>query len=256
VLATVQASVAAVSGELGTVVVRVDCAPSVVFSYAKNIGTTSPKFRSAFLGTLADTIAALLGASNSVRESTDTATGASGDEEQSPSGSSSFSPLPLKDLYCGGGFAFKLTVDVQVMQCNGGSIVSAASYAIRGALASLKLPFVIVSESPMGYSVEVNKTKPFQKIIDWSEAPIALSVHTQNSRFLIDPSLSEEASLPLHVIVAFGWSGRLSFLKVCAQPSKRVESARFTIGDLRQLVSDAAVVVKGSIAAFDQQLKA
>jgi exosome complex RNA-binding protein Rrp42 (RNase PH superfamily) len=255
VLATIQASVVPVNFEEGLVIVRIDCAPSVVACYARNIGTASAKFRPSFLGGLSSTISSLFGSSATAREST-TEVVTPGDADESTTISpTSFSPLPLRDLYCGGGFGFKLTVDVQIMQGFGGSIVSATSFAVRGALASLKLPHVSVSQSPMGYSVEVNKAKLFHKTIDWSESPVAFLFHTKNSRFLVDPTLSEEASLPLHAIVAFGSSGRVSFLNLSAHPSKRVDAAYFGVKDLRQLLSDAADVARTCITAFDQQLK-
>ena len=250
VLATVQAAVVPVTAEEGSVNVRIDCAPGVVACYAKNIGTTSNRFRSFFLSSLSSSVSMLFGSTATARDITEVT-----DEDEAPVFPTPYSPLPLRELYCGGGFGFQLTIDVQIMHAFGGSILFATSFAVRGALLSLNLPQVSVRESPMGFSVEVDKTKKFHKTIDWSESPVALVFHARSSRFLVDPSLAEEAALPCCVVAAFGSSGQLTHLNVSSNSSKRSDVARLGVNDLRQLVNDGSLLARACIASFDAQIR-
>lgn len=250
-------AVAEASGE-GVLAISIDVVPSVVDLYAQALGGNSRRYRRVYLDHLAHVIRQVFGAQyvttqevSGVAEadvlhsdSDDDDAGAdAGDAHASAlgdvhngsdnakavgsngeSGSGLQVGFPSKDLYIGKGFAFRVDVDVHVLQAMSGNLLSQISMAVHCALRTLKLPAVTLHETAAGVSVEMDRTQPYQvkKPMDWSQLPLLTTLLLSPTRhYVVDPTLREELAMPQQLHVAATAAGQVCFVQYQTLPSRR-----------------------------------
>lgn len=154
-----------------------------------------------------------------------TSSGAAG----APGGESSLvSGFPAAELYIGEGFGFRIHVDVHVLQCSGGNLLTSIAYAVHAALRSLQLPAVTLHQAPgdgAGVSVEVDRSQPYRKPVSWGQLPLlCVLLISPTNHYVVDPTLREEWALPQQVHVAAGANGQVFYFRYQQLPSRRGNS--------------------------------
>lgn len=236
----------------GQLFITIDAVPNVIDFYAHAIGGRGGRYRRDYLAYLASVIRVAFGAASvTVQEQQSQqqagvaeaqlvgegeegedddndgavpATGTSGMEGGSSSSSSSGSScgFPSKDLYIGKGFAFRIDVDVHILQAVGGNVLCCVAMAVHNALKAIRLPSVSLHESAAGVSVEVDRSKPYSRKVDWSQLPVLCVLLLSPTRhYLVDPTTREELALPQQLHVAANASGQLCYMRYQQLPSRR-----------------------------------
>lgn len=261
VLVSLSASVREAPHGVGSLAVHVVSSPKVTAQYARQLGGADRnRYARSFHAHLSRLLEGLFGAEEvSVEESTgvvDTAAAApqggqaedfdtDGPARGAPSGTSSrrnAREFPFANLAVGGGFAFRIDADVQLMQCNGGNVIGAACIALRAALQTTRLPHVAVHETSAGVSIEVDRSRTWSECssVRWNLFPTVVVAHWIPGYYLVDPTMEEEVCLPHRIVVGGGVeSGSVGFVQLETLPSKHGDNtAGISMCDLRCLVGE------------------
>ncbi|CUG86807.1 exosome-associated Rnase, putative [Bodo saltans] len=244
VLVNLVVSVAETASGQGELRVHLDCAPSVISSYAQTLGGADNRYRKTFVSWLSNTVSKVFGAEVVAAEEQGLAEAILDDELESESEERNQNrDFPSHALAIGNGYSFVIDADVQISECMGGNVVGATAMCISSALKTVKLPHVTLHETPNGISVEVDKSRSFSGVVDWSVLPTVVVAHWTASTFLVDATFSEEASIPRFLVVASTQSGRVSHWMLQCFPSKQgIQSLGLSPVDLRSLIGDSLLV--------------
>jgi exosome complex RNA-binding protein Rrp42 (RNase PH superfamily) len=245
VLVNLVVSVAETSSGQGELRVHLDCAPSVISSYAQTLGGNDNRYRKIFVSWLSNTVSKIFGAEVIAGEEQGLAEAILEDELESNDVAVRVQSrdFPSQSLAIGNGYSFVIDADVQVSECIGGNVVGATAMCISSALKHVKLPHVTLHETPNGISVEVDKSRNFSGVVDWSVLPTVVVAHWSTSTFLIDATFAEELSMPRFLVVASTQNGRVSHWMLHCFPSRQGDqSCGLSPADLRCLIGDALFV--------------
>lgn len=226
----------------GQLRVHLDCVPTVAACYSQIIGVSDTRSQRNFLSHMSRTVSHIFGAEKASWEDHGVADAIldEGEEEEMKGACKANTSFPSSSLSLGHGFAFVIDADIQILQCDGGNIVSAACAALRGALRTVRLPHASLHETPNGVCPEVDKSKVFSQAVDWSCLPTVAVLLMHDSFYVCDPSLEEEIALNKRLYVASSECGRTSFVKFMCLGSRRAAGiAGITTTDLRSAVNDA-----------------
>ncbi|RNF16813.1 exosome-associated protein 1 [Trypanosoma conorhini] len=240
----------------GPLFVSIDAVPAVVDYHAQALRNRGARYRHAFLSFVATTIRQTFGAEEvTVREQLGVAEAerVDEDEDEDEDAAATEGPLgggaaggrqhgkllgedgagfPGEDLYIGGGYAFRTDVDVHVLQTNGGNLPSVISLAVHAALKAMRLPCVTLHEASGGVSLEVDRSKPFRRPVDWSRLPVlAVLLISPTRHYVVDPTPMEELALPQQLHLAVNAAGQVCYLRYQQLPSRRGNAWRLGAGD-------------------------
>ncbi|KAF8277260.1 putative exosome-associated protein 1 [Trypanosoma cruzi] len=288
----------------GPLFISIDTVPAVVDYYAQALRNRGGRYRLAFLSFLATTISQTFGAEGvTVREQLglaeaeiiddgdddDAATTAGGVNEEGAGGGlrqgrfpaeeegDSGGGFPGEELYIGGGYAFRIDVDVHVLQTNDGNLPSIISLAVHAALKAVKLPSVTLHETSGGVSLEVDRSKPFRRPVDWSRLPVLTVLLISPTRhYVVDPTPLEELALPQQLHLAMNAAGHVCYMRYQQLPSRRGNAWRqekgcrergelddtagsflpagMNVPDLAAMLHDVSYICQATISECDEAL--
>lgn len=116
----------------------------------------------------------------------------------------------LPNKYC-----WKIFVDLVVMQA-AGSVIDMCSLAAYAALCDTKLPILNVvqgeSSSPEDYDIELDTDAFAYRVIDISNLPIALTLHSIDDSIVVDALNEEEACSSFSVSLAITKDGSIPYM--------------------------------------------
>nr|CCC89366.1 RNasePH-like protein [Trypanosoma congolense IL3000] len=250
----------------GLLFVSIVAAPAVVESHAQSLRNNSGRYRQAFLSQLATTIRHTFGAEGVTAQERQQQLGIA-EAEIIASENDNFNPsesadepktIPIRDecvadtcsrrpedrpvsydcgfpgeqLYVGGGYAFRVDVDVHVLQSSGGNLASIISLAVHAVLKVVRLPSVTLHEASAGFSLEVDYSKPYASPVDWSRLPILNVILISPTRhYVVDPTRLEELALPQQLHVAVNNIGQVLHMRFHQLPSRRGNAMRLVSGN-------------------------
>lgn len=130
--------------------------------------------------------------------------------------------FPAKELYIGKGFAFQIHVDVHISEGGGGNALTAVSTAIYFALQRLRLPHVVLHESPQGVSAEVDTRRAYagQPPSFAQLSRLVVLGISPTRQFIVDPTWEEEMAFPQQIHVGVQDGGVVSFSRYQQFPSR------------------------------------
>lgn len=287
------AGAAAATKARGPLFISIDAVPAAVDYYAQALQNHGSRYRHAFLSFLAATIRQAFGAEGvAVREQLGVAEAelVADDEEtggRPPRGADDAGHdrgggggggvgFPGEQLYIGGGYAFRVDVDVHVQEANGGNLPSIISLAVHAALKTMRLPCVTLHETSGGISLEVNRNKPFRGSVDWSRLPVLSVILISPTRhYVVDPTPLEELALPQQLHVAMNAAGQMCYMRYQQLPSTRGNrwrleedasrrgeggggepfSAGMNMSDLAAVLQDVLYISQAIISECDEALQ-
>ncbi|CCW64478.1 unnamed protein product [Phytomonas sp. EM1] len=131
--------------------------------------------------------------------------------------------FPAKDLYIGKGYAFRIDVDVHVLQAAGGNVLSAIVVAVHSALCKIKLPYVNLHQvTSSQVTVELDHSKPYGRPVNWMSLPLlAVLLLSPTRHYVVDPLPREELAIPQQLHVAANRDGQLCYVQYHQYPSRR-----------------------------------
>lgn len=243
VLVNLVVSVAETTSGQGELRVHLDCAPSVISSYAHSLGGADGRYRKMFVAWLSNTISKIFGADVVPSDDQGYADAVVDDETNEQAELPQARDFPSLALSIGSGYSFVIDADVQISECVGGNLLGATSLCLASALKSVRLPLVTLHETPNGISVEVDKSRSFGRSIDWSALPTVVVAHWSSHCYVVDATFTEEVAMPRLVVVASTCSGHVSYWLLHCFPSKHGdEMLGISPNDLRSLVGEALLV--------------
>lgn len=242
VLVNLAVSVAETMSGVGELRVHLDCSPAVVSSYAHGLGGNDARYKRIFVSWLSNTVSKIFGAEVTTADEHGLAE-ALVDDIDCETVRQNIKDFPSQALAIGNGYCFVIDADVQVSECTGGNIIGAISLGMVSALQNVKLPHVTLHETPNGISVEVDKSRKFNRTIDWSVLPTVVVAHWSPFTYLVDATFAEETSMPNFLVVSSTQSSRISHWMLHCFPSKQsTHVAGIAPTDLRSLLGDALVL--------------
>lgn len=130
--------------------------------------------------------------------------------------------FPAQDLYIGKGFAFKICVDVHILEGGGGNLLTAVSSAVYASLQRIVLPLVTLHKGPQGILAEVDRRQIFAKRVDFSRLSRLVVLGISPTRhYVVDPNWEEEIALPQQLHIAADAEGRVTYSRYQQWPSRR-----------------------------------
>ncbi|CCW66383.1 unnamed protein product [Phytomonas sp. Hart1] len=131
--------------------------------------------------------------------------------------------FPAKDLYIGKGYAFRIDVDVHVLQAAGGNLLSAIVVAVHSVLRKIKLPYVnLYQVTSSQVTVELDHSKPYGRPVNWMSLPLlAVLLLSPTRHYVVDPLPREELAIPQQLHVAANRDGQLCYMQYQQYPSRR-----------------------------------
>lgn len=217
----------------GQVHIHIDAMPTVLDFYAQAMGGKTAYYRHAFFSHVALTVRHVFGVEavtvqeqhqSGVAEAHLVEEDAEATEAVSSASlnTSVASGIPAEALYVGNGYAFHIDVDVHVVQAEGGSVIPTIVEAVHCALRRVQLPAVTLHEGSAGVSVEVDKTRPYSKPVDWGALPLlAALLVSPTHHYIVDSTAQEELALPQQLHIAASRDGRVHYLRYHQYPSRK-----------------------------------
>ncbi|XP_023228031.1 exosome complex component RRP42-like [Centruroides sculpturatus] len=117
-----------------------------------------------------------------------------------------------------------LYVDIVILQC-GGSLLDAASMAVKAALFNTKIPSLVINYETEG-KAEIDVTEdPFDvKSLDTSNIPCLVTLCRVGHQFIVDATQEEEECCVAKLVMAVSESGTLTAVRKCGPGSLHPES--------------------------------
>ncbi|ORC88943.1 exosome-associated protein 1 [Trypanosoma theileri] len=284
----------------GPLYITIDAVPAVVDYYAESLRNRGGRYRQAYLSFLATTIRQTFGAESVVvQEQLGVAEAERIPEENANDNNTSTIPntnsntininnnnnnisinmnsnsttgYPGEQLYLGSGHAFRVDVDVHVLQAGGGGLAAHIALAVHAALKALRLPAVSLHQTAAGVAVEVDRTRPFHRPINWEALPtLAILLLSPTRHYVVDPTPLEELALPQQVHIAANAAGMVAYTKLQQMPARRGNAWRLGNNkkngrdeelstavspmDLTALLHDAPYICQAIISECDEALQ-
>eukprot|EP00796_Vickermania_ingenoplastis_P011754 gene11754-8082_t len=130
--------------------------------------------------------------------------------------------FPAAALYIGQGFAFRIHVDVHILEGGGGNLLAAVSAAVFHVLQRLRLPHVTLHKGPQGLLAEVDRRKVFATPVSFARlSRLVVLAISPTRHYVVDPCWEEEIALPQQLHVAADPEGRVTYTRYQQLPSRR-----------------------------------
>lgn len=117
-----------------------------------------------------------------------------------------------------------LYIDVVILEC-GGSLLDAASIAVKAALFNTKIPSLIINYETEGKAEIDVSDDPFDvKSLDTSNLPCLVTLCRVGHQFIVDATQEEEECCVAKLVMAVTESGTLTSVRKCGSGSLHPES--------------------------------